>query len=254
MNFGCEDLLHVLHQGVACCVIPALVCAHLEEKFGDALTLKKLDEELQGSVWKHYKSWCVRTNATSCGHRFSSIRFGRESWKYSPELASCYKAYTVKMMMYWVHAFMSDVAQETAGGPERARLSYAFAQVQWCFDSSGPWLSDFVRDRSVKLGWAFLMMYQCMSAGNMTSAKRNFKIVPKFHSYLHLLLYVQRTSRNPRPAGASMSIVLEPCNMKREWSLGHMGFLTRSFLPITITSQPETKSILGWELLWEDCD
>ena len=119
----------MLHQGVACSVIAGLVCAHVEAKFGEALTLKGLDEQLQGAVWKHYKSWCRATKAPGCGHRFTLIRFGRDAWNVAPELQSCYKAYTVKMLIYWLHAFLEEFKDEAPGGLMRAHTSYALAKA-----------------------------------------------------------------------------------------------------------------------------
>ncbi|CAE7256487.1 unnamed protein product [Symbiodinium pilosum] len=134
---------------VACCVIPALVCAHFESKFGDALTLKQYDRLLQTEVWQHYKAWCRKTKVPGCGHRFTLGRFGRESWGTQPELQSCYKAYTVKMMIYWLHAFLFDVQAEATGGPERVCTSYALAKMQFDFDMSGPFLTDSMRRDAV---------------------------------------------------------------------------------------------------------
>ena len=188
----------MLHQGVACCVIPALISAHYEAKFGEELTLKRLDHLLQTDVWKHYKAWCRRTKVPGCGHRFTLARFGRETWGAAPELQSCYKAYTVKMLIYWVHDFLLGVQHEANGGIGRACASYALAKMQFDFDMSGPFLNDALKADAVSMGRSFLLFYQQMCFENQSSERRNFKMVPKFHSFLHLLLYVQRTSRNPR--------------------------------------------------------
>ena len=188
----------MLHQGVACCVIPALVCSHLEEKHGPALTLKQLDTLLQTDVWKHYKAWCRAAKVPGCGHRFTLTRFGRETWGTRPELQSCYKAYTVKMLIYWVHAFLHDVQAETAGGINLVCVSYALAKMQFDFDMSGPFLTDAMKNNAVRMGRSFLLFYQKLCSENHGKERCNFKVVPKFHSFLHLLLYVERTSRNPR--------------------------------------------------------
>ncbi|CAE7838956.1 unnamed protein product [Symbiodinium necroappetens] len=193
-----EDLLHVLHQGVACFVVPGLVCAHVEAKLGDGIRLQDLGFELENRVWKHYKAWCRRTKVAGCGHRFNLTRFGREQWGYYPELHSCYKAYTVKMLIYWVYAFLCDEDRNVPNSGNRLRLSYALAKTQWLFDRSGPFLTRQVKDEAVYLGLSFLLLYQFLAVENIPQHKRNWKIVPKFHSFLHLLQYVKRTSRNPR--------------------------------------------------------
>ena len=66
------------------------------------------------------------------------------------------------------------------------------------FDKSGPFLDNNARDDSVRYGKIFLLLYQSLAVANSGSPRVNFKVVPKYHSLLHLLLYVARTSRNPR--------------------------------------------------------
>ena len=188
----------MLHQGVACSVIAGLVCAHVEAKFGEVLTLKGLGDQLQGPVWKHYKSWCRAKKVPGCGHRFTLTRFGRDAWNVAPELQSCYKAYTVKMLIYWLHAFLEEFKDEAPGGYTRAHTSYALAKMQHLFDKSGPFLDNNVKDDSVRHGKIFLLLYQSLAVANLGNPRVNFKVVPKYHSLLHLLLYVARTSRNPR--------------------------------------------------------
>ena len=182
------------------------MCAHIEAKLGDGIRLQDLGYELENRVWKHYKAWCRKTKVPGCGHRFNLTRFGREQWGYYPELHSCYKAYTVKMLIYWVYAFLCNEDQNVPNGGNRLRLSYALAKMQWFFDRSGPFLNRQVKDEAVYLGMAFLLLYQCMAAENIRQHKRNWKIVPKFHSFLHLLQYVKRTSRNPRLTGIASGV------------------------------------------------
>lgn len=109
-------------------------------------------------------------------------------------------------MIYWVHAFLSDEDQNLPNGNDRRRLSYALAKVQWNFDRSGSFLSTSVRDESVQMGQTFLLQYQALAVRNLEEPKKNWKIVPKFHSFLHMLQYVKRTSRNPRLAGIANQV------------------------------------------------
>ncbi|CAE7602568.1 unnamed protein product [Symbiodinium microadriaticum] len=185
-------------KGVACLVVAGLVCAHIEAKLGGGIRLQDMGSELENHVWKHYKAWCRKTKVAGCGHRFNLTRFGREQWGSYPELQSCYKAYTVKMMIYWVYAFLCDENHNVPNGGNRLKLAYALAKMQWLFDRSGSFLSTAVKDEAVHLGKSFLLLYQSMAVENIQQHKKNWKIVPKFHSFLHLLLYVKRTSRNPR--------------------------------------------------------
>ncbi|OLP77438.1 hypothetical protein AK812_SmicGene42495 [Symbiodinium microadriaticum] len=150
--------------------------------------LQDMGSELENNVWKHYKAWCRKTKVAGCGHRFNLTRFGREQWGSYPELQSCYKAYTVKMMIYWVYAFLCDENHNVPNGGNRLKLSYALAKMQWLFDRSGSFLSTAVKDEAVHLGKSFLLLYQSMAVENIQQHKKNWKIVPKFHSFLHLLL------------------------------------------------------------------
>ena len=70
------------------------------------------------------------------------------------------------MLMYWMHAYMCDVKNEAVNGYEPAYLSYAFAKVQWDFDSSGPFHSRAMVQDAVKMGRTFLLLYQNMCVEN----------------------------------------------------------------------------------------
>ena len=130
-----QDLLHVLHQGVACCVIPALVIECIVQCWGGDMTLKDLQRALQTDVWMHYKKWCRENAVAACGHRFSLVRFGKEAWNHAPELASCYKAYTVKHMIYWTHAYL---VERMPARHDLTCASYSMAKMQFNMDVSGP--------------------------------------------------------------------------------------------------------------------
>ncbi|CAE7521097.1 unnamed protein product [Symbiodinium sp. CCMP2592] len=192
----------------------------------EPLRLQDLGHELENRVWKHYKAWCRKTKVAGCGHRFNLTRFGREQWGYYPELHSCYKAYTVKMLIYWVYAFLCDEDQNVPNSGNRLRLSYALAKTQWLFDRSGPFLNRQVKDEAVHLGMAFLLLYQSMAVENIPQHKKNWKIVPKFHSFLHLLQYIKRTSRNPRLAGIANGVKASDFNIfsngfaRKSWARG----------------------------------
>ena len=181
-------------------MVPSLVCAHIDKKIGDGIRLQDLNSELEGRVWKHYKIWCRQCKVPGCGHRFNLSRFGRESWVTYPELHSCYKAYTVKMMIYWVHAFLSDEDVGVPGGDDRIHVSYSLSKMQWAVRPQW-FVSGYISQGGcceVRKDFPFAVSVH--GCGKHGSTKKNFKIVPKFHSLLHLLLYVKRTSRNPRLA------------------------------------------------------
>lgn len=102
-------MLHLVHQGIGCVLVAALICDHLECK-NVGITLKEMDELLSKDVYKHYKSWC-RTKgdlATPCSHRFSCQRFGKDAWASAPELGSVFKAAVVKTLMYWCADFLKE--------------------------------------------------------------------------------------------------------------------------------------------------
>ncbi|CAE7033504.1 unnamed protein product, partial [Symbiodinium sp. CCMP2456] len=177
-----EDLLHVLHQGVACCVIPALVIECIVQCCGGDMTLSDLQKKLQTDVWKHYKAWCRENAVAACGHRFSLIRFGKEAWNHAPELASCYKAYTVKQMIYWVHAYLVDTMPQSRH--DLTCASYSMAKVQFNMDVSGPFFQEDLKKDTVLMGRSFLMFYQRIAVQNAGSARKNFKVIPKYeHCY-----------------------------------------------------------------------
>ena len=199
-----QDLLHVLHQGVACVVIPALLCAHLEEKHPH-IKLKELDRLISKDLYGHYKKWCSERSpyASACSQRFSALRFGKEKWSMCPELSSVFKAAVVKCMMFWCSDFLKAEMDATPGGRMRAFCMHCFAKFQLLLDMAGPWLTDSQSQEVVKHGWGGLLFYQQLASQDRlrTDGRRTYKIIPKFHSFLELQLYIKETSRNPKLFG-----------------------------------------------------
>ncbi|CAK9112062.1 unnamed protein product [Durusdinium trenchii] len=134
-------------EGIACVLVAALVCDSLERSIPD-LTLKSMDQLLASDVYVHYKSWCRSKghHATSCSFRFSTGRFGKETWATCPELGSVYKAAVVKSMIFWCAAYLRE-HQTAPNGRLRYLCMQQFATFQYLLDSNGPFFS---RDMSLR--------------------------------------------------------------------------------------------------------
>lgn len=196
-----KDLLHCLHQGVACILIPALVCDHLENKY-PGLTLKRMDELLSKDVYKHYKAWRKQKgkSVSACSHRFSCQRFGKDTWASAPELGSIYKAAVVKYMMYWCSDFLKQQDEGVCGGTLRIYTMHAFTKFQYLVDKNGPFFAPHVTPQVVGVVRKGLVFYQKLASMDKkrTDERKTYKIVPKFHSMLELSFYIADTNRNPR--------------------------------------------------------
>jgi len=196
-----EDLLHCLHQGVACVLIASLVCDHLENKHPE-LTLKRMDELLSKHVYKHYRNWCKRygKNVSACCHRFSCQRFGKDTWGTPAELNSVYKAAVVKSMMYWAAAFLKEEDNGVPGGSLRISTMHAFAKFQHLIDTNGPFFTPEVSSQVVCTVRKGLLLYQKIAGQDQqrTDERKNYKIIPKFHSLFEMSFYIEQTHRNPR--------------------------------------------------------
>lgn len=196
-----KDLLHAVHQGIACVLIASLVCDHLESKMPD-ITLKQLDTELATDVFKHYKKWCTAKGAsvTACSHRFSAQRFSKDQWSSCPELGSVYKAAVVKSMMFWCYDFLQERDVGIVGGDLRIQTMYAFAKFQSLIDSNGPFFDADTTRQVVGVCRKGLLLYQKLAGKDAarTDGRRTFKIIPKFHSCLELTFYIEESHRNPR--------------------------------------------------------
>lgn len=192
-NVAAEDLLHTLHQGVACCAIAALVIAHIL-LMQPLCTLDGLDVYLL-RAYRHYRAWCKRRSLAGSCIRFNRTRFGKEKWSAMPELSTQYKASTVKYMQYWVHGYLMD--NRVASDEDLVHMSYALARFQHMLDTRGPWLNFEDREKTAKYGHTFLLFYQKVAGANR-GHRKNFKITPKFHYFYHMMEYVQNTGRNPR--------------------------------------------------------
>ena len=196
-----KDLLHVFHQGVLCVVIAALVVSHIECLY-PAVTLKDLDRILSKDVYKHYRNWCRgKGNAVSgCSHRFSAVRFSKEQWGSFPELGSIYKAAVVKTMLFWCNDFIKESLGQVVGADYRLFCIHSFAKFQYLVDIHGPFFEPHQAKEVAKYGRAGLLLYQHLAANDRArvGGRRNFKIIPKCHSFLELTFYIELTNRNPR--------------------------------------------------------
>lgn len=195
-----KDLLHVVHQGIACVLIAALICGHLESKQRD-ITLDQMDTHLSKEIFGHYQRWCKNKgrHATSCSHRFSRLRFGKEQWASPPELGSVYKAAVVKTMMFWCADYLKEFC-DVDGGLLRFRTMDAFGRFQFLLDTHGPFLSPDQTQQVVGVGRKALLLYQKLANIDQqrTDGRRCYKITPKFHSFLEMTFYIEQSNRNPR--------------------------------------------------------
>lgn len=194
-------MLHLVHQGIGCVLVAALICDHLECKYPD-VTLKDMDSLLSKEIYKHYKCWCRNKGqlATPCSHRFSCARFGKDTWASPPELGSIYKAAVVKSMMYWCADYLKEHDAEVLGGQLRVHCMHSFVSFQNVLDVSGPFFQDGAKERAVKLGRKALLLYQRLASldSGRTDGRKTYKIIPKFHSFLELTFYINESNRNPR--------------------------------------------------------
>ena len=185
--------------------IASLVCDHLEST-NPALTLKELDSLLAHQAFPHYREWGRQSLAASaCSHRFDARRFNRESWKALPELGSVYKASVVKGLIYWAAAFLQEQADQSLDGNAglRAYCAFYLAQFQRMVDTRPAWLNKedaLAIERYVN---SFLLAYQKLAGLTLKRPdhRRNYKITPKFHSFMHMGEYSARTQRNVRCLG-----------------------------------------------------
>ena len=179
---------------------PCLILDHLQAKHPDA-TLTQLEHLLLG-VFRHYKRWCKNNKISASSLRFNLSRFGRESWQTIPELSSQYKASTVKIMQYWLaHYLLEEPAVPGAG--DRRCCSYALAMFQFMLDSHKEWFVQGDAVKTADYGYKFLLFYQKLAGRSRAEPKKNFKVVPKFHYFFHMLEYIERTLRNVRRLGTS---------------------------------------------------
>lgn len=196
-----KDMLHCVHQGVAPIAIASLVTHHYEDAV-PGLTLEGLSQLLQTEAFSHYKDWCRNRRLPRSSSTFTCVKFGRESWQTYPELASCYKGAMVKHMIYWAATFLFECTREndTPQSRLRAYTAFALAQFQFLQDCNGPWFTPETAEEVCYFGRTFLLLYQKSTVEGRAAfpSRKMYKLVPKFHSLLHMCLAVRSTRRNPR--------------------------------------------------------
>ena len=200
-----EDMLHCLHQGVAPVAIASLVCDHFEST-QSRLTLASLSECLSSEAWGHYQEWKRgKAVVAPTSSKFTASRFGRDAWNVFPELASCYKGAMCKYLIFWCASFLKAKFEDSPaneGAALRAYCAWCLAEFQLLQETSGPWLTPKVASKMCDMGRTFLLFYQKLANNARKSfgqtGRRQYKVLPKFHSLLHQCLDLQSTLRNPR--------------------------------------------------------
>ena len=108
----------------------------------------------------------------------------------------------MKGLIYWTAAFMLQCYREnpTPNTHLRACCAFALAQFQFHQDSSGPWFSQEVAKEVCFVGRSFLLLYQKLACETRLAfpQRRVYKVIPKFHSFLHMCLCVTSVKRNAR--------------------------------------------------------
>ena len=165
-----------------------------------------MEDRLQQAYF-NYRAWCRSKKVSGASLPFTLARFGKEKWQAVPELSTQYKASAVKVMLFWIADFL--IANVDAA-PEpwrnwRMVAAYSLAMFQYVLDTHGPWLSFAEAAEAVGHGRLFLLCYQrlALHSRSTSTQRQNYKITPKFHSFLHMLLTMERTRRNPRTLGRS---------------------------------------------------
>lgn len=198
-----KDMLHCVHQGVAPIAIASLITHHFEDRTPD-LTIAALSHELTSIAWPHYQTWksTKREVVVPTSSKFTGQKFGREKWVEFPELASCYKGAMVKYLIFWASAFLTDVLEwcDNTGTRKRAYAAYCLAQFQFLQETNGPFLTEDVAKDMCHWGRSFLLFYQDLAteAREKFPNRRMYKVVPKFHSLLHICSKLPTALRNPR--------------------------------------------------------
>lgn len=199
------------------------MCSHIDSYYPD-ITLKELDRVLAKEIYKHYKKWCHQkgSRVTACSHRFNGARFGKEHWHAYPELGSIYKAAVVKSMLFWCNEFIKETVGTVIGSEDRARCIHCFAKFQYLLDIHGPFFTPSQAAEVVKYARAGLLAYQKLASmdRDRTDEKRFYKLVPKFHSFFEMSIYIETTNRNPRFLGVTVVFgsgpaITKPINVVR---------------------------------------
>ena len=114
----------------------------------------------------------------------------------------------MKTLIFWAADFLREQI-ETPGGRLRAHAAYALAEFQLMMDTHGPFFSEEDSKKTAFYGRTFLLMYQQLASLYLKNqnpvSRRCYKIVPKFHSMVHLCENIVHSRRNPRRLTANMT-------------------------------------------------
>lgn len=103
-------------------------------------------------------------------------------------------------MALWLDAYLEEERGTGPGSDLRCFCAHALASFQRSCDESPQFFTKSVASRTSGYLKTFLQMYQRLALQDRerVDGRRNYKVVPKFHSLLHLGDYIEETLRNPR--------------------------------------------------------
>lgn len=108
----------------------------------------------------------------------------------------------VKYLIFWCRDLLTAQLDHdsTYMAKCRAYAAYCLAEFQYLQEVSGPWLDRDVAERMCYMARSFLLLYQFLAVSTRSECptKWYYKVVPKFHSLLHLAMQLPLTRRNPR--------------------------------------------------------
>jgi hypothetical protein len=163
------------------------------------LTLGELDTKLRTEAYTHYKNWSKDRRLPYISKPFCGQRFGRGQKHLSyAELGSMHKGSHVKQMTYWVASFTLEESAAGSMGELRAVCSYCLAFYQSILARSPEWPGKKIIAQAFRAGRNFLLSYQKLALWALSQRRALYKIMPKHHQFLHLLLNMFLTGRNPR--------------------------------------------------------
>ncbi|CAE8650782.1 unnamed protein product [Polarella glacialis] len=192
-----DDTLHDIYQGIGPHLVASTIVHCILEEIPKC-TLEKLDLKLKSLYTNSYKPWCRENKTDSAGNSFSGVKFNREkSNKTYPELGSVYKAYEVKVIIFWAAFYCKDKLGSFQGRV-RAMCLYSLASWIRVLDLAGGWLTNDEVESACKFGEQFLLCYQYLAGASLQAKVCLYKIIPKFHYFCHMLIYMKLTKRNVR--------------------------------------------------------
>jgi len=148
--------------------------------------------------WHAFQRFCRRHGYQASLPQFTLRNIGMDKSSGHPLMNA--KAAKVRVLLrHLAHVtYHWSLDDESRYSKTRSLCLWAINTFHHCMESSGRVFSDDMARQAVCAGRTFLVTYSSLSRMSVDAGRRQWHLVPKHHYFVHTLLDIELTKRNPK--------------------------------------------------------